>query len=450
MRRKLYDTLLKWRKNSAGRSAVLIDGARRVGKSYIVREFGENEYKTFVLIDFSRAAQAIKDFFLNDLEDLDQFFLKISEYYGIRLYPRETLFIFDEVQAFPRAREAIKALVEDGRFDYIETGSLISINRNVRDIVIPSEEDRVKMHPMDFEEFLWAKGDSVRMDFVREHFKEMKPCGESFHRKMMDAFREYMVVGGMPQAVETFIRTGDIGAVDAVKRRILNLYREDIDKYAGRQALKTKLVFDGIPSQLSKHERTFRLSALNRNARLREYEEAFLWLEESRTINTCYRSTEPNVGLNLNAERSAVKCYAADTGLLVSQAFDERELVSEQIHRRLLSDAIELNKGMFVENVVAQMLKAAGHNLFFYSKTEASNRSERMEIDFLITRSEVGRRRNICPVEVKSARSSSHESLNRFCAKYRDYLGTPFVLHPKDLQVKDGVTYLPLYMAPCL
>ena len=450
MKRKIYDRLLEWKRTEAGRSALLIDGVRRVGKSYIAEKFARREYKSHIMIDFSKADDDVKDVFRHYLEHLDTFFLKLSANYGVPLHVRESLFIFDEVQMFPRAREAIKALVADGRYDYLETGSLVSIDKNTRDIVIPSEEDRVKMFPMDFEEFLWAKGDTATMPLIRSHFERMEPLGRLLHRKAMDAFREYMAVGGMPQAVAEFTATNDLGATDRIKRKILKLYREDIDKHCGRSAAKVKRAFDAIPAQLSRHEKRFRLSELSRQARYRDYEDAFSYLKESMVANICVNSTEPNLGLNLNAERSTFKCYLCDTGLLVSQAFTERELVSAQIHRRLLMDALEINKGMLVENAVAQMLRAAGHELFFFSKSDAADRSERMEIDFLVAKPSLTRRRNISPVEVKSSSRYNHASLDKFRRKYGRFLHTSYVFHPKDVIVENGVTYLPLYMAPCI
>ena len=449
MKRKIYDRLLKWKREEAPATAFLIDGARRVGKSYIAEEFAKSEYKSYVLIDFAKAPRAVKELFEEYQDRLDILFLKLSEYFGVRLYLRETLFIFDEVQQCPKARESIKHLVADGRYDYLETGSLVSIDANVEDIVIPSEEIRVKMYPMDFEEFLWAKGDDMTMDFVRDHYAKREPLGQLLHRKTMDAFREYMIVGGMPQAVAEFVKSSDLGNVDAVKRRILKLYREDIRKHAGRYALKTEQVFDMIAAQLSRHEKKFRMASLGENARMREYEDAFLWLKEAMVVNVCYRSTEPSIGLGINADSSMQKCYAADTGLLVSLAFSERQMLAEQIHKRLLFDSLELNKGMLVENVVAQMLTAAGYELYFFSSS-GENKSDRMEIDFLIPVASIGRSHNIRPVEVKSSRRYDHTSLDKFRSKYSRTLSDSVVLHTKDMAEKDGTIYLPVYMAPLL
>ena len=452
MRRKIYDKLLEWKRTDAGRSAILIDGARRVGKSYIAEEFGRKEYKSCVFIDFSRVGEDVKDLFRNYLEknQLPTFFLKLAEHFGVRLFVRETLFVFDEVQEFPRAREAIKALVEDGQYDYLETGSLVSIDENVEGIVIPSEEERIQMYPMDFEEFLWAIGDETLMGFVRDHYAAKETCGALLHRKAMDAFRKYLVVGGMPQAVAEFVRSSDLALVDRVKRRIIKLYREDIDKHAGRHARKVKQVFDGIPAQLNGHDKKFRLASLSADARMRTYEDAFLWLRDAMVANVCYNSTEPNVGLAMSTDHTTLKCYLLDTGLLVSMAFSERVLVAEQIHSRILSKALEFNSGMLVENVVAQMLAASGHGLLFFARSDSKTRKNTMEVDFLIDKPVLTRRKNIVPLEVKSSRKYDHVSLDKFVARYRNFVSSPIVLHSKDLSTEDGIVYMPLYMTPCL
>ena len=450
MKRKIYNQLIEWKRRDDGRSALLIDGARRVGKSWVAEEFAKSEYRSYVLIDFSKAPKEVKAVFEDDLENLDALFLKLSTRYGVRLHERETLFIFDEVQCFPRAREAIKTLVADHRYDYLETGSLVSIDENVEGIVIPSEEERIKMFPMDFEEFLWAKGDELTMDYIRDRFARGEAMGPLMHKKCMQLFREYLVVGGMPQAVSEFLRTNDLMAVDRVKRQIIKLYREDIRKHAGKYALKTMMVWDGVPGMLSKHEKKFRLSSLGKNARMREYEDAFLWLKEAMICNVAYNTTEPNVGLGINAESSTLKCYVADTGLLISMAFAERQIIAEQVHSRILFDALEFNKGMIVENVVAQMLRSAGHeSLYFYSRPKADGDSVRqMEIDFLLAQARITRRHNVVAVEVKGGRKYDHSSLDKFMRKFKQAVGKAYVLYSKDVQVKEGLTYLPLYMAP--
>lgn len=444
MKRKIYNDLLKWKADACGSSALLIEGARRIGKSYIVEEFAKNEYDSYLLINFSSAPELVKSWFDLYLEDLDELFVHLQLHYKKKLVSRRSLVIFDEVQCCPRAREAIKWLVADGRYDYIETGSLISIKKNVKDIVIPSEEQSVEMFPMDFEEFVWAMGEEMLLEYAHEQFEEMKPMGD-FHRKMMMLFRQYMIVGGMPQAVAEYAESRDFERVDKVKRNILNLYRNDINKYADRAALRVSAIFNGIPSQLQRHERTFNLSSLGENARMRNYEDAFFWLNDAKVINCCYNTTEPNLGLRMNENRTRLKCYMGDTGLLISHTFDERGIVTEEIYQKMIYGKLEANLGMLMENVVAQMLRAAGHRLFFLS-LNSTEVDDRMEIDFLIRKRQVTSRHNICPIEVKSGSRYTLKSITKCMTKYADYVASPIVLHDKDLMVKDGITYLPLYM----
>ena len=450
MKRKIYNKLLNWKKESNGEYALLIDGSRRVGKSYIVRQFAEKEYSSYVILDFNLVSKSIKDLFENDLDNLDRFFMYLSNYTGKTLYTRDTLIVFDEVQQYPKARAAIKYLVKDGRYDYIETGSLISIKKNVEGIVIPSEEEHIKMFPMDFEEFLWAMGEEMLMPFIKDCFKSKKPMGQLMHRRAMDYFRLYMIVGGMPQAVEKYVETRDFSKVDKLKRRILDLYRSDISKFAKGYDTKVKSIFEEIPSQLQKHEKKFRLSALKEGARARDYETAFFWLDDAMIINSCYNTTEPNVGLNLNKDTNTMKCYMADTGLLISHAFDTNEIVSEDLYRKILLDKLEMNSGMIIENIVAQMLRTAGHKLFFYSNSSMTDRDSRMEIDFLIGKGKITARHNILPIEVKSSARYTLTSLKKCIAKYGSYLSTAYVIHPADLKEEDNIIYLPLYMCPLL
>ena len=449
MRRKVYDTLLQWKKRN-GKSALLIQGARRVGKSYIVEEFAKSEYKSFILIDFNKADQQIKDLFLHDLDNLKSFFMKLTAFYGIKLFERESLIIFDEVQLFPRARSAIKYLVADGRYDYIETGSLISIRENVKDILIPSEEDHINMYPMDFEEFLWAVGNETMMDLIRDCYERKKPLGQALHRKAMDLFRQYLIVGGMPQAINAFVETADFEEVDRAKERILNLYRDDIRKHAKGYEMKVEAIYDELPSQLKKQNRHFKLSSLKQGARFDEYKDAMFWLSDGMIVNNCYNSTEPNIGLSLNLDRSLLKCYMGDTGLLISHAFNENGLVSAEIYKKLLFDNLEVNMGMIIENVVAQMMVANGHKLYFYSNPSREDASSRMEIDFLIAKSKISNRHNISPIEVKSSKKYTLTSLKKFKDKYAQQLHIPYVLHTSDLKEEDGILYLPLYMTPLL
>lgn len=456
MKRKIYQTLLKWKKERKGEVALLIEGARRIGKSHIVEEFGRDEYESYILVDFSKVSPQVMEFFDLYLDDLDTLFQNLELYFRCKLFPRQSrgeearsLIIFDEVQFCPRARSGIKHFVRDNRFDYIETGSLVSIKKNVKDIMIPSEEHPVQMYPMDFEEFLWAMGDEMIMPYIRSQFEKKKPMG-AFHRRAMDYFRRYMIVGGMPQAVKKYIETRDFVKVDEVKRDILALYRNDIKKYADNQETNVSAIFEEIPGQLQKHEKTFRLSALREDARMRDYSQAFFWLSDAKVINCCYNSTEPSIGLKLNEDRTTLKCYLNDTGLLISHAFDERGIVTEDLYRKLMFDKLEVNQGMLVENIVSQMLKASGHNLFFFSNSSRASAEDRMEIDFLIAKQTTTSRHNISPIEVKSGARYALTSLTKCMTKYAKDLSTPYVLHDKDLKIEDGIVFLPLYMTPLL
>lgn len=455
MRRKIYNQLLHWKKERRGDVALLIEGARRIGKSYIVEAFAKKEYDSYLLLDFSIVPAGVRELFDFYLDDIDTLLARLELYGNRHLTPRggrdeeaRSLVIFDEVQFCPRARAAIKYLVADRRYDYIETGSLISIKKNVKDIMIPSEEHTLEMYPMDFEEFLWAMGDETLMPYVAGQFVKREPMGV-FHRRAMDCFRQYLIVGGMPQAVATYVETRDFYRVDERKRDILALYRNDIRKYADNQETKVASIFEEIPGQLQKHEKRFKLSDLQGNARMREYSQAFFWLEDAKVINCCFNATEPNIGLRLNEDRATLKCYMGDTGLLVSLAFDEHGIRTENLYQKLMLDKLEVNEGMLVENIVAQMLRAAGHKLYFFSKYSASA-GERMEIDFLISKRGITSRHNIVPIEVKSGPRYTISSLCKFASKYAEFLDTPCVLHDKDLEVKNGIAYLPLYMAPLL
>ncbi|MCM1174162.1 MAG: AAA family ATPase [Blautia sp.] len=450
MRRKIYDQLSQWKKKNNGSSALLIQGARRVGKSYIVEQFAKAEYQSYILIDFNRVDDQVKEIFLHDLNDIDTFFLKLATYFNTRLYDRQSLIIFDEVQLFPRARSAVKYLVADGRYDYIETGSLISIRENVKDILIPSEEDHLNMYPMDFEEFLWALGNVTMMDMIRDCFCHKKPMGQALHRKAMDLLRQYLIVGGMPQAVEIYAANADFDKIDQIKRRILNLYRDDIRKHAKGYEMKVEAIYDELPSQLKKQNIHFKLASLKSGARFEEYKDALFWLSDAMIVNNCYNSTEPNIGLNLNRDRTLLKCYMGDTGLLVSHAFDENSITDETIYKKILFDKLEVNMGMIIENIVAQMLTASGCKLYFYTNSSRDDATSRMEIDFLIARSRTGSRHNIIPIEVKSGKNYTLTSLRKFRAKYTSQIYISYVLHTGDFKEEDGILYLPLYMTPML
>lgn len=450
MRRKIYNELLLWKEKRSTKEALLIDGARRVGKSWIVEEFARKEYESYVLIDFANTTEAIKQLFTDYAGRLDAFFMNLMLETGIKLYPRKSLVIFDEIQNYPPAREAIKYLVKDGRYDYIETGSLMSINANVKSINLPSEEHRIDMYPMDFEEFLWAIGDNMMMDYARQCFAKRKPLGQQLHRKMMEYFRLYMIVGGMPQAVSEWVATKDFDEVDHTKRNILSLYRSDISKYARGQEAKVTKIFDTLPSQLQRHEKKFRLASLDKGTKGRNVETAFFWLDESRVVNTCFAATEPTIGLEMRTNEASRKLYMADTGLLISHAFSEAKIHAEELYRKLMKDKLEINKGMLVENIVAQMLRAAGHKLYFFSTYSKTNADDRMEVDFLIPKAVISSRHNIHPIEVKSTSRYTLTSLNKFRAKYAEAAAEPIVLHSADLAVNDGIIFLPLYMAAML
>lgn len=441
LKRKIYDQLLAWKQNSNGKTALLIDGARRVGKSYIADLFARQEYRSHIIIDFGNAPKDILDLFLNESSDLDLFFAKLSAYYSTTLYKRESLIVFDEVQQFPRARQLVKYLVADGRYDYLETGSLIRLKKNTENIIIPSEEEHMELFPLDFEEFLWAMGDEATVPLIQKCFETRKPLGQALHRKIMNDFRQYMLVGGMPQSVLAYVDGKNFAASDEAKRRILRLYRDDVSKFAPGYEEKVYAVFDGIPGQLSKKEKKYKLSSISKNARFRAYEDSFIWLNEAMVVNACFNATDPNVGLALSADNATQKCYMADTGLLVTQTFMDRSFTDNELYRAILFDKLDINEGMIMENIVAQMLRRNGHKLYFYSRSDNEHRENHMEIDFLITEG-----KKIAPIEVKSGNYRSHVSLDKFRKKYPRNIGTSYILYPKDVMEKDGIWHLPLYM----
>jgi hypothetical protein len=432
LKRKAYDRLVTWKRESNGTSALLIDGARRVGKSFLAEQFAKNEYRSYILIDFGNAPRDILDLFENDSADLDLFFAKLSAFYATVLYKRESLIVFDEVQQYPRARQLIKYLVADGRYDYLETGSLIRLKKNVTDIIIPSEEEHFELFPLDFEEFLWAMGDQATVPLLRRCFEARKPLGQVIHRKIMNDFRQYVLVGGMPQSVLAYLNGKDFAASDGVKRRILNLYRDDVSKFAGGYEDKVFAVFDGIPGQLSKKEKKYKLSSISKEARFRTYEDSFVWLN----------ATDPNVGLALSADHTTQKCYMADTGLLVTHTFMDNAYTDNELYRAVLFDHMDINEGMIMENVVAQTLRCNRHKLYFYSRCDSKRRENHMEIDFLITEG-----KKITPIEVKSGNYRSHASLDKFKKKFSSNIGNSYILYTKDLMEKDGILHLPIYMA---
>ncbi len=442
LKRKIYNRLIEWKNNSNGETAILIDGARRVGKSHIAEQFAKENYKSYIIIDFGNTAKEILDLFENESSDLDLFFAKLSAFYSTVLHKRDSLIIFDEVQQFPRARQLVKYLVADGRYDYLETGSLIRLKKNVQDIIIPSEEEHIEMFPLDFEEFLWAMGDEATVPMLRQFFEKRTPLGQALHRKVMNDFRQYILVGGMPQAVLAYLDGKNFEAADNAKRRILRLYRDDVSKFAAGYEDKVFAVFDGIPAQLSKKEKKYKLSSLGKQARFRSYEDSFVWLNEAMVVNACMNATDPNVGLALSADHATQKCYMADTGLLVTHTFMDKNYTENELYKAILFDKMDINEGMITENIVAQMLRTNGHKLYFYSRCDNENRENHMEIDFLIAEG-----KKISPIEVKSGNYAVHASLDKFTKKFSSKIGTPYILYTKDVMIKNGITHLPVYMA---
>ena len=446
-RRKIYGRLLEWKETSKGKSAVLIEGARRVGKSTIAEEFARKEYDDYILLDFALESKDMRQNFEDNIGDLDTFFRNLFIIKGKDLPRRRAVIIFDEVQLFPLARQAIKYLVADGRYDYIETGSLISIKKNVQNILIPSEEEKLKMYPMDFEEFLWAKGYTAVMPAIKTAFESRKPLGNAAHRKIMQIFREYIAVGGMPQAVLAYVNGESYASIDRVKQGILSLYEDDLRKYDDEEREKASLVFKTIPKQLSDHEMHFTFSEINTNARYVNYVESVEFVAESMMGNRCANVTMPDVLLELYSDRSNFKLYMGDTGLLVSQLIREGE-ETEDIYRALIYDKLSSNLGMIFENIVAQMLKAGGRELFFHEYKyvpEGTETEKKYEIDFIIVKN-----KKICPIEVKSSGYTSHKSFDYFIEKYPIKVQERYIIYTKDLKFTDGITYIPAYMTGLL
>ena len=440
-KRKIYNNLIDWKNNRRGKTALLIEGARRVGKSFVVAEFAKQEYKSYVIIDFSIPRPLTLDAIVNTAYDLDGLFNRISIEYKVQLYPRETLIIFDEVQLCPKARQLIKHLVADGRYDYIETGSLVSLKTNIDDILIPSEEERLSLNPMDFEEFCWAMGDEVTVSFVRECYLNRKALG-AIHDTVLKRYCEYLCVGGMPQAVEEYVKTKDYSRTDKVKRSILDLYRNDIGKFAGNNAAKVRSIFNEIPGQLTKKDKKYSLSSLDKSARMRTYEDSFDWLSDAKIINPCYNATDPTVGMALSSDFATRKIYMADTGLLLSHALQMDNVTETELYKAIFTGEVYFNNGMIAENAVAQSLVTSGKSLFFYSRHNRETHRNEIEIDFLIRKDGV-----ITPIEVKSGKYKSHASLDKFSKKFADRIGERIILYTKDVAEHDGIIHLPIYMA---
>lgn len=435
-KRKIYDKLLKWKQESNGESALMVQGARRIGKSTIVEEFAKNEYSSYLIIDFNKASAAVKSLF-NDLMDLDFIFLQLQTIYNVVLENRKSVIIFDEVQKCPNARQAIKYLVQDGRYDYIETGSLISIKQNTKGITIPSEEERVDMFPMDFEEFRWALGDKLSLPFIQTFYEKRIPLGNAHRTKQRD-LRLYMLVGGMPQAVNEYLNTINLAKVDAVKRRIIQLYADDFLKIDSSGRLSK--LFMAIPSQLSKNASRYYTNAVVGELENKTEEEMLINLEDSKAVLVSYHSDDPNVGMSLSKDISKYKLFVADTGLFVTMAFWDKDFADNEIYQKLLADKLAANLGYVYENLVAQMLTASGNNLFYY--TFEKDEKHFYEVDFLLSRGN-----KICPIEVKSSGYKTHASLDAFRAKYSARIKNSYLLYTKDFQIGENeLLYLPFYM----
>ena len=445
IKRKIYEKLIEWKNSSNGTKALLIEGARRIGKSTIAEELGKNEYKSYIMIDFNRASKKILDSFDN-LVNLDIFFQTLSLEYNKRLYPRESLIIFDEIQKFPKAREAIKYLVADGRYDFIETGSLISIRENVDDITIPSEERKLKMYPVDFEEFAMYLREELLLEYIRKCYEEKVPLERKIHEKAMHLFKEYMLVGGMPQAVVAFAENGrDFFLADVEKRDILNLYRDYIKKAAKRYNSKVSALFENIPAYLSTHEKKIVLSEIDPGATFDRYDEPLFWLDDSMICNLCYKCNDPNVGFALNKNDSAVKCYMGDTGLLVSLAFNENEIMNQQLYKLIMNDKLSLNEGMIYENAISQIIASKGKKLYFYTRYSKEKHRNDIEIDFLLS-NESKMNFKVFPVEVKSSKNYTATSLIRFKESFDIRIDMSYIVHPKNLIIDNGIIKMPPYM----
>ncbi len=439
-KRKIYQQLLDWKQTENGRTAILIEGARRVGKSTIVEQFAKQEYDSYILIDFNKAKKEIIALW-NDLMDINAIFLKLQQSYGVTLYPRKSVIIFDEVQKCPLARQAIKYLVQDGRYDYIETGSLISIHRNTKDITIPSEEDSITMFPMDYEEFRWALGDTATMPLLKQQFDARMSMGDDITRKQMRDLRLYMLVGGMPQAVNTYLDTNNLRAVDKTKRGIIKLYLEDFKKIDSTG--NAERLFKNIPAQLSNNISRYQPYPVIGQQTESKMAELLQALEESKTTLFCHNCTDPNVGMSVTKDLNRYKIFMADTGLFVTLCFWDKDYTENIIYDKLLSDKLDANLGYIYENLVAQMLAAGGNELFYF--TFPKDAKHNYEIDFLLSRGN-----KICPIEVKSSGYKSHTSLDEFCKKYSKHIGMRFLLYTKDLR-KDGETLMvPVYMTGLL
>ena len=440
-KRKIYNEMLEWKENRSDKYALLIKGARRVGKSTIAEEFAKNEFKSYIMIDFAHTTKEIIGLF-DDMYNLDFFFLQLQQFTNKTLYKNESVIIFDEVQLLPKARQAIKYLVADGRYKYIETGSLLSIRKNTKDILIPSEEHKISMYPMDFEEFLWAINDNVTANTIKMLIENKKPAGNALHRNIMKIFRLYMLIGGMPQAIETYLEKNNLQLVDETKREIIDLYEEDFIKIDGTGLAGD--IYDAIPSNLYKNASRYILSSAREGVRSTQVREIIPDMLSSFTVNISYRSNDPNVGLSLEKDTEHYKLFLSDVGLFITLAFKDKKYTENDIYNKLLLDKLEANLGYVYENAVAQMLVAKGHNLFYHTM-ENENSNHLYEIDFLISSGN-----KICPIEVKSGNYRTHKSLDIFGEKFKKRIKEKYVIHTKDYKYENGIHYIPIYMVPFL
>lgn len=440
-KRKLYNKLQEWKNDSQGRTALLIEGARRIGKSTLVEQFAENEYESYILIDFSQAPESIKKLF-TDVSNLDYIFLQLQLQYKTDLHKRKSVIVFDEVQLYPLARQAIKSLVKDGRYDYIETGSLISIKKNVQNILIPSEERKLSMWPMDYEEFLWALDDTTTIPLLKSVWKSKQSLGEQTNRKLMRDFRLYMLIGGMPQAINEYLETNNFKNVDLVKRDILSLYEDDfriIDSTG-----KISLLFDSIPAQLNKNTSRYQVSGVLKNERADSILDLIAELKDSKTVLVSYNANDPNAGLSNNKDLGKFKLFLADTGLFTTLVFKDKDFTENIIYEKLLNDKLQSNLGYLYENIVAQTLTANGYELFYHTFLNEKSHHN-YEIDFLLTS-----KNKICPIEVKLGQRTVHPSLDAFCTKYSSRILHEYLVHTKDFKKDNAIECLPVYMAQFL
>ena len=442
IKRKAYSTLLDWKNGSTSSKAILIKGARRVGKSYLAETFAKNEYDSYLLIDFASPLAGTKKIFerYGNRQNLNEFFNQLSVLYGVPLHERKSVLIFDEIQKYPKARELIKYLVADGRYDYIETGSLISINQNVKDIVIPSEEEEMYLRPLDFEEFLCALSDNVTIPFLQDAYRESRPLGNML-KPMMDKLRTYMLVGGMPQAVKEYAASGNVDRVERVKRGIVKLYREDIAKYAEGYVAEAKAIFDSIPSQLAHHDKKIKYSSLGEGDRFSSYKDAIRWIDDSMVGSLCMGSDMPDLFGEFTVQPSKLKCYMGDTGLLLTMAGGSNYLKSD-LYKSFMKGSLSVNQGMMTENLVAQAISTHDIPLRFYEKSFTDGtKSKKYEVDFLVVIDG-----KVVPIEVKSGNRKTHPSLDYYCETYKKLTGKGIILTKGDLRVTENYRYIPLPM----